>query len=107
MTQVFVDHFINSGHSDEEGSPGLVHVESSYFKRIAYEDKEIVCHLKQSKVAILNRILPRGGFINTLYELRHDVIVQTKNLASMDLIQLFYCLVESNSLVSPCSTSRS
>ena len=68
----FADHLIISGHSFTEGSESLIHHESSFFKRLALENIEIVRHSNRDDLTVLNRILPEDGFIEIAYGSIHD-----------------------------------
>jgi hypothetical protein len=68
----FADHLINSGHSFVEGSESLLHLENSFFKRLALEEIEIARHERMNEVTVLNRIIPEASFITTIYQHVHD-----------------------------------
>ena len=55
-----------------EGSESLLHLESSFFKRLALEEIEIIRHVGMSDVTVLNRIIPEACFASTIYQQIHD-----------------------------------
>ena len=64
----FADHLINYGHSIKEGSEVLLHMEKSYYRRLALEHIEINRHLNNDDVSVVNRHIPDGNLIDSVYE---------------------------------------
>ena len=59
----FADHLITSGHSIKEGSEVLLYRENAYRKRKALEHIEIIRHLNNDDLNVLNRHIPDEGLI--------------------------------------------
>ena len=62
------NHLITTGHSLKESFGPLLHRESSYFKRTVLEHNEIICHLNNDNLNVLNRYIPDEGLIELVYE---------------------------------------
>ena len=68
----FADHSINSGRSFREGSGKLLHKEYAYRKRIALEHIEIIRHLNNEGITVLNTYIPEDGLIELVYDSCRD-----------------------------------
>ena len=62
------DHLIDHGHTIKEGSEVLLHRRYSYFRRLALEHIEVNRYMNSDDVTLLNRHLPQGGLIDSIYE---------------------------------------
>ena len=49
-------------------SEALLHRENSYYKRLALEHIEIIRHLNNDNLNVLNRFIPDEGLIELVYE---------------------------------------
>ena len=71
-SSAFAEHLSESGHSFELNQAVMLHCENSFCRWLALEHIEIVRHLHNSRVSVLNRFIPDNDLIEKFYSLPND-----------------------------------
>ena len=63
----FASHLLQSGHSVDRIEVSLLHIESSFRKRLTLESIQIIKHDKSPTCTLVNEYIPDSAFLNKIY----------------------------------------
>ena len=62
----FAEHLLENDHNPTNITSTLLHIENSFRRRLALEKYEILKHLSDPNVNVLNKFIPEGGILEKL-----------------------------------------
>mgnify|MGYP006965856606 CR=1 FL=1 len=68
----FADYLTTENHFFSDEHSKLLDIEPDYRKWIAYEESEIIHHMKKEHPYVPNKVIPEDGFLLKLYNMRES-----------------------------------